>query len=346
MVLLYNLDLAWTPEEQEMSIRLAAQLEQALAAVGHPTRPLLLTHTDLPLALRGCDPYSCVVFNWCEGLPGMAHSEPLVARCLEALRFTFTGASAAALSLSDDKCRIKAILDQAGIPTPAWRVYHSPPGEGWGCFPAIVKPVHEHSSQGITREAVVTTKRELADRIAYVLDTYRQPALVEDFIDGREFHVSLWGNGHIEVLPPAEMDFSGFSDVRDRLCTYDAKFVPGSAHYEGIQTLLPAPLSAAELHMLEQVCAIAYRRTACRDYARIDVRLRNGVFYVLDVNHNADLSIDTSIVLAAGLAGYSYGDLGSRIVRLAAQRHPVWGKRRMGQANRLRGPLSVPRELV
>jgi D-alanine-D-alanine ligase len=326
VVLLYNLDLAWTPQEQEASIRLAGQLEQAMAAVGHPTRPLPLTHADLPSALRGYDPHSYVVFNGCESLPGIAHSEPLVARRLEALRFTFTGASAAALSLSDDKRRVKQILNQAGIPTPAWRVYHRPPREGWDCFPAIVKPVHEHSSEGITREAVVTTQRELADRIAYVLDTYRQPALVEDFIDGREFHVSLWGNGHIEMLPPAEMDFSCFGDVHDRLCTYDAKFVPGSAHYEGIQTLLPAPLSAAELRRLEQVCAISYRGTACRDYARIDVRLRDGVFYVLDVNHNADLSIDTSMVLSAELAGYSYGDLGSRIVRLAARRHPVWGQ--------------------
>jgi D-alanine-D-alanine ligase len=98
--------------------------------------------------------------------------------------------------------------------------------------------------------------------------------------------------------------------------------VPGSKHYEGIKTLLPAPLDGVDLRSLERVCQDAYRAGGCRDYGRIDVRLRDGLFYVLDVNPNADISADASLACAAEVAGYSYGEMASRIVRLAAKRHP------------------------
>jgi D-alanine-D-alanine ligase len=172
----------------------------------------------------------------------------------------------------------------------------------------------------------VLNQAELKDRISFVLDQYCQPALVEDLIDGREFHVSVWGNETLTVLPPAEMDFSFFSNVKDRLCTYDSKFIPGSEHYEKIETLLPAPLTSDETDALERVCKNAYVALGCRDYARMDIRLRDNIFYVLDVNPNADISIDASMACAAEAAGISYGQMGNLIVRMAAQRHPVLGK--------------------
>jgi len=127
------------------------------------------------------------------------------------------------------------------------------------------------------------------------------------------------------MLPPAEMDYSSLDDIHDRLCTYDAKFLPGSPLYDGIKTLLPAPLSREESNALESACKDAYKALGCRDYGRIDARIRDGIVYVLDVNPNADISADASLACAAEVAGYSYGEAGSRIVRLAAHRHPVWG---------------------
>jgi D-alanine-D-alanine ligase len=325
VLLLYDLDPSWSSREKEEVVSLSSQLGDAISAFGHPTIPVELPDTDLSNLLSPYDPLSHIVFNWCESIPGIPHSEALVARTLETLGFAFTGASSASLALTQDKRQVKELLEQWNIPTPGWRLYDRPEVNGWKRFPAIVKAVNEHCSEGITPESVVMTKRELIDRIAYVLEEYRQPALVEDFIDGREFHVSLWGNGHIEMLPPAEMDFSVFSEVQDRLCTYDSKFVPGSVHYDGIQTLLPAPLNEDELQALERTCKAAYTVSGCRDYARIDLRIRDGVFHVLDVNPNADISMDASLACAAELAGYSYGETGSRIVRLAARRHPVLG---------------------
>jgi D-alanine-D-alanine ligase len=335
ILLLYNLEPSWTYFEREEVISVSTQLAQAISSVGHPTTLVPLLNEDIGAVLGSYEPSAHIVFNWCESIPGIAHSEWMVAQSLELQKFVFTGASSAALALCGDKCRVKEILEQSGIPTPAWRLYDRPRADGWNKFPAMVKPVKEHCSLGITRESVVMTEAELTGRIARLVEIYRQPVLVEDFIDGREFHVSIWGNGQIEMLPPAEMDFSLFSEVRDRLCTYESKFVAGSAHYEGVEILMPAPLGKEGLAAIERVSKAAYTATGCRDYARIDLRSRDGVFYVLDVNPNADISPDASLAWAAETAGYSYGETGSRIIQLAAKRHPVWRKRSPGGSQRV-----------
>jgi D-alanine-D-alanine ligase len=120
------------------------------------------------------------------------------------------------------------------------------------------------------------------------------------------------------------MEFPPFKDVHYRLCTYESKFVSQSDQYRNIKTLLPAPLSECELRELEQVCRAAYVLMGCRDYARIDMRMKDGLFYILDINPNADICPDTSTIAAAELAGYTYDDFLKRLVLLAAERHPRW----------------------
>jgi len=228
------------------------------------------------------------------------------------------------LRLAQDKGQVKQLLDRSHVPTPRWKLYTSSACEDWDRFPAIVKPSQQHCSFGVTSEAVVLTREALQRRIDYVLAEFREAALVEEFIDGREFHISLWGNGTIQMLPPAEMDFAAFDDVRDRLCTFASKFDPLSRHYQNIHLRLPAPLTAAEYTRLENTAIAAYRTLDCRDYARLDIRLRDGIFYVLDINPNADLSSDSSTAYAAEIAGYSFGAMGSHLINLAALRHPVF----------------------
>lgn len=326
VVLLYNVDPDWTQAEKEEVISSSTHLGHALIEVGYPIVFVPVADDDIATHLHSFDPSEHIIFNWCEGLPGIEHSEWLVAKRLEMLGFTFTGADSETLALAQDKFRVKVLLDQAGIPTPAWHVFHQDEAVQWDKFPAIVKPMNEHCSAGITRDSVVLNDAELKGRIPFILDTYQQPAVVEDFIDGREFHVSVWGNEELTVLPVAEMDFSFFKNIKDRLCTYDSKFIPGSDHYEKIETKLPAPLTPEEKLVLEKVCCDAYRALGCRDYARMDIRLRDNVFYVLDVNPNADISHEASMACAAEVAGISYGQMGSLFVRLAARRHPVFGK--------------------
>ena len=342
VVLLYNVDPGWTKNEQHEVIRQSRHLGGALMDEGHTVFDACVTDDDIASCLSPFNPSECVVFNWCEELPGIGHSEWLVAKKLEQLGFTFTGANAETLALAQDKFQVKKILDDGGIPTPVWSVFHRANDTVWDRFPAIVKPAREHCSAGITRDSVVLDKTELQERVLYILDTYRQPALVEDFIDGREFRVSVWGNKNLTMPPVAEMDFSFFKNIKDRLCTQDAKFHPGSEHYEKIETLLPAPLSAAQTDTLGKICCDSYRALGCRDYARMDVRLKNDIFYVLDVNPNADISHDASMACAAEKAGLSYGGMGSLFVRYAAGRHPLFGKKRSRRKHTAPDSLSLP----
>ncbi len=325
LLLLYNLDPAWAEEDRNESFQAMEKLRGELQREGYNVIPVCLEDANLAGKLDEYAPDDYLVFNWCEEIPGVPRSAAEVARRLEDLGFTFTGADSRALTLAQDKRLVKRVLRRNGVPTPAWKIYDNTAQNGWERFPAIVKPAFEHCSLGVTREAVVCSPQELRQRIEYVLETFAQPALVEEFIDGRELHVTVIGNGKLHVLPPAEMDFSAFADVRDRLCTYESKFDPQSDSYNEIQLRLPASLSADELARLEQTALAAYRAASCRDYARLDIRMRGGTFYVLDINPNADFSPDTSLALAAEVAGYSYGRLGSWLINLAAQRHPVFG---------------------
>lgn len=321
IALLHNLDPAWPQKDLDDALGQTVQLGTALEACGYEVTYVPVMNADLRAALEQCDPATHLVFNWCEGLPGVPHSEALVAGMLDAAGFVYTGASASALELAEDKPRVKELLVACGVPTPrGMLVEHTRELASWNIFPAIVKPSHEHCSMGMTAQSVVLTPRELAQQVARVHDTLQQPALVEEFIDGREFHVSFWGNRRLEMLPPVEMDFSRLSDVHERLCGYDAKFAPESRPYQEIQTILPAPLSEQELTRLKQVCSAAYRAVGCRDYGRLDVRMRDGEFYVLDVNPNPDFSADASMACAAEYVGYTYGQMGSRVIQMAAAR--------------------------
>jgi D-alanine-D-alanine ligase len=328
VLLLHNLDPAWPSVERDIAVQEAEKLASALRDLGHPVTPIIVCDTDLTARLKDHDPGKWIVFNWCEELPGIPHSDALVAEILETSGFTYTGPAPDVIRLSWDKAGMKQLLNEQGLPTPRWRIYATADPGDWCCFPAMVKPAQEHCSLGVTTDAVVRNADELRARIAYILHEFRQPALVEDFIDGREFHVTLWGNGELQLLPVAEMDFSRFDDVRDRLCTYESKYHPGSRHYEGIQLLLPAPLTEAEHDLLYRTAQSAYRAYRCRDFARMDIRLRDGVFYILDINPNPDISSDNSMTCAAEAAGYSFGAMGSHLVRLAAARHPVFGRPR------------------
>ncbi len=325
VLLVYNLDREWPAHDIHEAVEETEKLGRAMRRQGHTVNLIRVCNADLPLQLKPYDPDDWIVFNWCEGLPGVDHSEAVAARMIADLNFVYTGATPEALSANWNKQQIKILLQHAGVTTPRWQIYEDTAADGWHCFPAIVKLANEHCSLGVTAKSVVLNRKELKRRIRYVLDKYKQPALVEDFIDGREFHVSLWGNHDIAMLPPVEMDFSALKNIHDRLCTHGAKFDPKSLHYRKIVTRFKAELSAAEYAGLEKTAVQAYRTTGCRDYARIDVRLRKGVFYVLDINPNADLTSEASTACAAAEAGFSYGAMGSRIVRLAAERHPMFG---------------------
>lgn len=320
VLVLYNIDLGWADFEISDARNSNKVLFESLKNEGVEAYLEELDNPELEKILGKYNPADTIVFNLCEALPGIPGSETKVLEIIGNRGFAYTGNSAKAIELSYDKQKVKELLAHSGIAVPPGAVLTPEESLGWNLFPAIVKPACEHCSLSVSEKSVVYDKISLKNQIIFVNNELGQPALVEDFIDGREFHVSVWNNNPPEALPAAEMDFSAFVEQRKRLCTYESKFIPGSEHYEKITTLLPAPLNEEELKNLEDMVRAAWKGIGCRDYARFDLRLRSGRFYLLDVNPNNDIGYDTSFALAAEIKGYSYGQAVKRIVMMAAKR--------------------------
>jgi D-alanine-D-alanine ligase len=320
ILLIYDFDDNWSDSEKKEVSDSVIFLEHSLIENNYSIELLKITGNNLAEKINHFDNNKYLVFNCCESIPGIQHSESLVVEFLENNGFTYTGATSEVLKICEDKVHTKKILESNNIPTPLSKIFNKGDVFEWHIFPAIVKCANEHCSLDITPESVVQNACELKNQLNKFFKKFDQPALVESFIDGREFHVSLWGNKTIDILPIAEMDFSAFNDIQDRLCTFDSKFVPTSKHYNQIQTLLPAPLSESDYSTISAAAKKSYSALNCRDYGRIDLRLKNGIPFVLDVNPNPDISNDTSMVLAAELCGFSYGKFCSKIIDFALTR--------------------------
>ncbi len=327
VVVLYNLDPAWDKNEIRDARKSNRVLFESLKNEGIETYLEELNNPHIERILDKYNPDNTIVFNLCETLPGIPHSEKRVVQTIENLGFTYTGNTPEILELSYDKFRVKEILASLGVMVPQGAILDPEEAFTWNIFPAIVKPSHEHCSLTITEKSVVYDTSSLRDQIILVNTELDQPALVEDFIDGREFFVPVWNNDPPEILPVVEMNFSNFTEARKRLCTYDSKFVPGSDHYEKIETLVPAPLQPKLLRKLEKTALKVWEGFGCLDYARLDFRLRNDEFFLLDINPNNDISFNASFALAAEMTSCSYSQMVKRIVMMAAERHPVYGEK-------------------
>jgi D-alanine-D-alanine ligase len=285
----------------------------ALAAVS--------SEQDVETAVRGHNPLTTLVFNLCEELGGTSFGESKVPRVLERLGFTYTGNRPDSLSACLDKGFTKRQLLAHGIPTAPYQVFRSPSDPLRLPLPVIVKPVAEDASLGILRDSVVATKAALRTQVERVLEMYRQPALVEMFLDGREFNISLWGNGVTTVLPVSEIDYSRLDRSIPPLMNFDAKWNPDTPEYQTCPVLCPAPVETDTASLIRDIALRSFTTMGCRDYARVDIREKDGKLFVLEVNPNPCLAMDSGFSLAARAAGYDYPALLSRIVEWAWMRH-------------------------
>jgi len=304
--------------EQETA-RVAQELSAGLRGLGYRVQ-VLGVFDDLDRALSPFPPEEWLVFNLCEGLAGDPAREAEVPSILEAHGFLYTGAPGEALAICQNKAQAKERLLAHGLATPPYAVLSSP---GEPCdvpLPALVKPLHEDGSLGITWESVVRDAAGLAQRVAYVLERYEQPALVEQFIGGREFNQSVWGNNPPEALPSAEVDFGAIADPLQRMVTYEAKWVEGSFAYANTPVICPAQVDPALDERLRETAVAAYQLLGCRDYARVDMRELDGVPYILEVNPNPTLASDAGFLRAARAAGFDQPRMAERIVQFALER--------------------------
>jgi D-alanine-D-alanine ligase len=332
VLVLYNIDPSWDKSEISEARSSNRILFKSLKDEGLETCLEELKSPDLDSVLEKYDPFETIVFNICETLPGIPLSESKVVELIANKGFTYTGNTPEVLEISYDKEKVKKILGSIGVRVPVGAVLSTEDASDWKIFPAIVKPSREHCSLTITEKSVVYDVSSLKEQILLVNNELKQPALVEDFIDGREFRVSVWNNDPPEVLPFIEMGFSAFTEPHKRLCTYDSKFLPGSEHYEKIESLSPENLDRKLRRKLEGSALRTWKGFGCLDYARFDFRLRDNEFYFLDFNPNNDISINTSFAMSVKMTGCSYGKLLKRIVMMAAERHPVFGEKMLVSA--------------
>lgn len=273
--------------------------------------------------LDDLDPREWLVWNWGEEWAGVAWSDAAVAAELERRGFAYTGADAATLRQTTSRAWIKTRLQDAGLPTLPWCVLADAEPQGWSMFPAIVKGANQHASVGIDRNAVVTSGAELAARVAYLRREVGDEALVEPFLDTREFSVAVWGNDRPEALPPTEMLFSIFGDMRDRLHTQAWKIDRDSRGYREIRMPCPAPVDRPDWRArLEEVSVEAYRALGFRDYARFDLRMLGDEPQILDANANPELDPQSVVVSGARVLGLTYGQMAARIIDMASARMP------------------------
>lgn len=324
ILILSNEDSTWTPRDYAEVDLEVARMQNGLIESGYQVEVLTVLHSvkEELGSLPHYSPDQWLVINWCEQYIDRPWTDAEIAQELEDLGYVFTGASGAAIRLSLDKTLVRQRLIEAGVPVPPGQVYADDHCADWQIFPAIVKPSNTHSSDGITRSSLVETPIELKRQVQAVLETYRKPVIVEEFIDGREIHLPLIGNRSIEPIAPMELDYTLFKDMRDRIYSNEAKFDKESAAFYLVKLLCPAPLTDAVSAQIETVAAQAYRAVDCRDYGRVDLRLRDGQAYVLDVNHNADLTFESDHAIASKMMGWSYGQLVTRLVECAAERWP------------------------
>ena len=266
-------------------------------------------------------------FNIAEGLFG-ASRESQIPAMLEMLRIAYLGSDPLTLAVCLDKSRAKEILSYYGIPTPRFLVVRS---EGQlddlrVPVPAVVKPLHEGSSKGIFNSSLVMTGERLREEVSTVLSVYGQPALVEEFLPGREFTVGILGNGETaRALPIVELKFDSLPPGVNRIYSYEAKWIWDRAEDPLEIFQCPAKLDPALEERISTVCLDAYRVLGCRDWARIDVRLdAAGVPHILELNPLPGIlprpEDNSCLPKAARAAGMSYNQLINTVLDIAMTR--------------------------
>jgi D-alanine-D-alanine ligase len=307
-----------------------AAIADAIASFGHAVVHLEAT-TDLPRMLAEAD--VDLVFNIAEGLEAGRNREAQVPALCELLGIPYTGSDSATLAIALDKALTKKVLKQHGILTPEFQLFETGREKTLPTlrYPVIVKPNAEGSSKGIAGDSVFDDEVGMRAAVKALIEKYRQPALVEEYILGREFTVGLLGDRRPRVLPPMEIVFKDKDKSRP---VYD--FQVKQEWEKHVEYRCPAELTPAELRTMERMARETFDALDCRDFARIDLKMNpQGQIYVFEVNPLPGLTPDYSdLVLISKAAGLEYRTLIGEVLAGGLKR--MREKRREAQIDRER----------
>jgi D-alanine-D-alanine ligase len=316
-----NPDLYRTTVEKKASLTINDSVEavyQALTESGYPVVriPLLPPLESAKESLKRLE--TDLVFNLFEGFDGFPETEPAIANFLSELGMTYTGCPGKALSLGLDKINTKAHLAAMGTETPRYQLLGPKASSVFHLsYPCIVKPYAEDGSNGISEESVVYDFASLEKQVATISRLFGKRALVEEFVDGREFNATVLGTSPPKALPISEIIYS-LPPGLPRILTFSAKWDPQSIYYCGTKAVCPAEIDAELQEQITQTALLAFRLLGSRGYARVDFRLdAQEKLKIIELNPNPDISPDAGAALQAGVAGLSYNQFIEQIVQLA-----------------------------
>ncbi len=296
-------------------------VQKILSEAGYEVSTLGVARDPAALFSRLRDLRPDVVFNLFEGLADFGDTEAHLAGILEWLDIPYTGCPYQTLCLARNKHLTKHLLAGAGLPTAKFLVVEEVPVEDCPVeWPVIVKPATQDASVGLDQGSVVTNLERLNDRVAYLLDSYGPPVLIEEFIRGREFNVGLIEAPELCVLPVSEILFIDKDPDYWPIVTYDAKWKPGTRDYEATPPKYPARVSPRLRNKVETLAKRAFRLLGCRDYARVDFRVRGNKPYILEVNPNPDFSPTAGLSGGLQSAGISHTQFTIDLVQRALAR--------------------------
>jgi D-alanine-D-alanine ligase len=259
-----------------------------------------------------------IVFNISEGLSGR-NRESQVPILLEMAGIPFVGADALTLGLTLDKVMAKKIFIAEGIPTPKFFEVKSADelvNIDHCKFPLIVKPRFEGSSKGLSENSRVENMEELKKQVEYIVNTYKQPALVEEFISGQEFTVAIIGNDPPEAMPVVQIKIDGRLKLNDKFYTF-ARITSDKLEY-----ICPARVSHDLNKKISELALKTYKAVECCDFGRVDFRVDNeGKPYVLEINPLPSLSTEDVFMTVAKAIGISYEEMIGKILKSALIRH-------------------------
>ncbi len=268
-------------------------------------------------ALSDFSPQKTFVFNLCDGFGDDLQGANHVTAIIESMGFSHTGSYAETIALCTDKALTKKRLIEAGLPTPAFCIYEHPVAASTLHYPVIVKPLMEDGSIGISMDSVATNLSAMNKQIEYIYSEYKQPALVEEFIHGRELAVSLWGNQVVEALPIVEEDYSHITDPLEHILTYKSKWVAGDYFYQNIKSTCPANLNDQDRQNVIDIAIKTYQVIGLCDFGRMDIRLFQDIPYIIDINEIPELDPESGFPRSAKAAGISYSNMVEHILDLA-----------------------------
>jgi D-alanine-D-alanine ligase len=266
------------------------------------------------------------IFNFVEIYKDNPRLEMNIVGIYELLGIPYTGAPAMGLANCQNKVLAKRLLGSAGIRIPHFFIIHAKtvryPHKLK--YPLLVKPAFEDASVGIENDSIVNNSKQLRTRIEFVLKQFNQPALIEEFIEGRELNVAVMGDKKLRVLPISEIDFSTMPDHLHNIVSFQAKWDPHHESYHKTIPICPAPLPNNIEKRAKELAFKAFKVMGCRDYARVDMRLsKDNKLYVLEVNPNPDITEGAGFMRSAQHAGMTYAQALKRIVNYALKRKTV-----------------------